>query len=292
MTSSTPQWPRAERLDAEGIVEAIAAKTGRRLRVEGPCPGGQVSAAYVRWPDGHRAVLTWQPDISLADLRAGPLTVIEALRTVGYPAPTTELAVQIGRAVALVQECASDQKIDYLTHRLLDQLLELNGLQVGVLSQRPDARAVQLHLGHDGPGYCLHEPLWRHSRRTAALERWIVAVADAYPDGLTGEDAVHGDFHPGNVLAADGQVTGVVDWDGAGRGDRCPDLVVLRVGVHPKTADPGVVERLDEIIDALPDDVVRPAWAHLSLRMMDWAIRHFAADDVDSWVDLATSRLD
>lgn len=26
--------------------------------VEGHCPGGQVGAAYVRWPDGHRSVLT------------------------------------------------------------------------------------------------------------------------------------------------------------------------------------------------------------------------------------------
>jgi aminoglycoside phosphotransferase (APT) family kinase protein len=96
---------------------------------------------------------------------------------------------------------------------------------------------------------------------------------------------------PGNVLARAGQVTGVVDWDGAGRGDRQLDLVTLRFGVHPKSAEPGLLERIDEILDALPDSVVRPAWAHRR-RMSDWAIRHFTASDVDRWLDLAESRLD
>ena len=44
---------------------------------------------------------------------------------------------------------------------------------------RPDVPPVRLHLRHDGPGYCLHEPLRRHSPRAAALERWVIAVADA-----------------------------------------------------------------------------------------------------------------
>ncbi|MCM3884106.1 phosphotransferase [Frankia sp. R82] len=292
MTSPAPNWPRAERLDAERVAEAIAASTGVRLLMEGPCPGGQVGAAYVRRPDGRRSVLTWRPDTTLAGLRAGPLAVVETLRTAGYPAPAVEMAVQVGAAVALVQERLPGQKIDYLTHRLLDRLLDLNDLQAGALSGRPDVPPVRLHLRHDGPGYCLHEPLRRHSPRAAALERWVIAVADAYPDGLPGQDAVHVDFHPGNVLALAGRVTGVVDWDGAGRGDRRLDLVTLRFGVRPKSTEPGVLERIDEILDALPDSVVRPAWAHLSLRMADWAIRHFAPDEIDRWLDLAESRLD
>ncbi len=50
---------------------------------------------------------------------------------------------------------------------------------------------------------------------------------------------MHGDFHPGNILAVAG-----------------------------------------------------PAWAHISLRMVDWAIRHFPAGQVDSWVELAQQRID
>jgi len=60
------------------MTDAIRASTGVALRIEGPCPGGQVGAAYVAWPDGHRSVLTWRPRIRLADLRDGPLAVTEA----------------------------------------------------------------------------------------------------------------------------------------------------------------------------------------------------------------------
>src|SRR5215813_12004542 len=69
------------------MTAAIQAAAGVALRVEGPCPGGQVGAAYVAWPDGHLSVLTWRPGTRLADLRGGPLAVIEALRPAGYPAP-------------------------------------------------------------------------------------------------------------------------------------------------------------------------------------------------------------
>jgi hypothetical protein len=34
----------------------------------------------VTWPDGHLGVLTGRPGSTLADLRAGPLAVMEALR--------------------------------------------------------------------------------------------------------------------------------------------------------------------------------------------------------------------
>ncbi len=30
----------------------------------------------------------------------------------------------------------------------------------------------------------------------------------------------------------------------------------------------------------------------MSLRMVDWAIRHFTADDVTHWLDVAAARID
>nr|WTA00125.1 hypothetical protein OH820_34790 [Streptomyces sp. NBC_00857] len=61
MNTSAREWGRAERLDADRLADALYAETGVRLVVEGPCPGGQVGAAYVRRPDGHRSVLKWRP---------------------------------------------------------------------------------------------------------------------------------------------------------------------------------------------------------------------------------------
>lgn len=51
------------------------------------------------------------------------------------------------------------------------------------------------------------------------------------------------------------------------------------------------VERLDTLLDALPEAIVRPAWAHMSLRMTDWAIRHFPPSEVTQWLDLAEQRI-
>jgi hypothetical protein len=261
-----------------------------RLTVEGLCPGGQVGAAYVRWPDDHRSVLKWRPHVRLADVQAGPLAVTEALRPAGYPAPATELVTQIGHAVVIVRELLPGAKIDHFDHHALDQALVLNQLQADRLAGRPGIPRVNLHLRDDGPGYCLHEPLRGHSRRSAALESWIAAVAADYADQLAGHDAVHQDFHPGNLLAVDGSISGIVDWDGAARGDRRFDLVTLRFGIHAQRALPGVVRRLDAVLDTFPEDILRPAWAHMSLRMADWAIRHFAPADVERWLDLAEQR--
>jgi Phosphotransferase enzyme family len=287
---ASSRWPRAERLDAQRMTGVIRAETGVALRIEGPCPGGQVGAAYVAWPDGHRSVLTWRPGTRLAELQEGPLAVTGALRPAGYPAPAAELAVQAGDAAALVWEFLPGAPISHLTPALLGQALALNNLQAGQLAGHDTIPAIRLCLTSDGPGYCLHQPLREHSARTRALDRWITATGASHPDHLSGGDAVHCDYQPANLLADRGHITGVIDWDGAGRGDRRFDLVTLRFGVHAITADPAATERLDQLLDDIPTHVLAPMWAHMSLRMTDWAIRHFTPSDVDHWLGLAEQR--
>ena len=289
---SSPRWERTERLDADRVADAVHTQTGVRLIVEGPCPGGQVGAAYVRWPGGRRSVLKWRPHTVLADLLSGPLAVADILRRDGFPAPATELTAQIGHAVAVVQELLPGRKTDQFDHAVLEQALALNEALSGRLLGHTSIPSVELHLQSDGPGYCLHDPLRGHGRRSVALQRWVASVGAAHPQHLPGHDAVHQDFHPGNLLTAEGSITGVVDWDGAARGDRRFDLVTLRFGLHTTPSAAGVVERLDAVLDTVPDQVLRPAWAHMSLRMADWAIRHFSPADVEVWLDLAEQRMD
>ncbi|MFE7465350.1 phosphotransferase [Streptomyces sp. NPDC057499] len=294
MTASPQSWTRAERLDPDRLTAAVYHATGERLTVEGSCSGGQVGAAYVRRADGRLSVLKWRPGARLDELRAGPLAVCEVLHERGYPCPATELALQVDGAVVLVQQLLPGAPPDALDHDGLDRALALNAAQAGLLAGRADIPQVHLHLLEDGPGYCLHEPLRRHSARGAALEERIRSAGAAHPPRLAGDDVVHQDFHHGNLLAVDGAVTGVIDWDGAGRGDHRFDLVTLRFGLHAKDAEgqpQDVVRRLDSLLDALPEDVLRPSWAHMSLRMTDWAIRHFPPEQVERWLELAEQRL-
>lgn len=285
-------WGRVERMDAERVAAQLADEAGVRLIVEGPCSGGEVGAAFVRWPDGRRSVLKWRPGTRLEDLLAGPIAVSEAMRAAGAPVPETQLAVQLGSAIATVQELLPGAPVAQLDSAGLDQALAFNELQAGLLADRHDIPPLELFLLEDGPGFCLHGPLRAHNRRTARLDDWITAVGAEHPGPLRGDDAVHVDFHPGNLLAVDGTITGIIDWDGAGRGDRRLDLVTLRFGIPGNKPDPTVVARLDAALDTFPDDLLRPLWATMSLRMVDWAIRHFTPTAVDYWLDLAESRAD
>jgi aminoglycoside phosphotransferase (APT) family kinase protein len=124
-----------------------------------------------------------------------------------------------------------------------------------------------------------------HDRRTARLLAWAREVG-AERDTADGSDLVHMDYHPGNVLVRDGRISGVVDWDGAGRGDRHLDLVTLRFDLALRA--PHLAPYLDDLLTrAVPGDRLRAYWAHMGLRLVDWAIRHHGAADVDRWLATA-----
>ena len=49
------------------------------------------------------------------------------------------------------------------------------------------------------------------------------------PPAVGRSSILHRDFHPGNVLVANGSVTGVIDWANAGLGEPAADVAVTRV---------------------------------------------------------------
>ena len=265
---------------------------GVPLSVEGACPGGQVGAAYVRWPDGRRGVLTWRPGVTLGQVSNGPLAVPALLRATGYPAPATQLAVQVSDGVAMVQERLPGTVVQQVDTALLDQALALIDRHAGALAGHPEVPALPHYLRDDGPGYCLHGaagPVQPARGPAGTPDR-----GDRRPvpgPARRGRRGARG-LPPREFPGQDGHLTGVVDWDGAGRGDRRLDLVTLRFGLRPDNSTAAARARLDTILDQLPGEVLASAWAHMSLRMTDWAIRHFDPADVPYLrFDLAETRL-
>ncbi|MFG1703543.1 aminoglycoside phosphotransferase family protein [Nonomuraea sp. M3C6] len=236
------------------------------LVYEGPCPGGQVGAAYVRWPDGHRSVLTSGPDVS---------HLLSVARAAGIPAPKYELV----QSRVIVQELLPGTTPRIPTATTVQRMIEINQRCRGLLAGRPDLPALRLYLRADGPGFCLHGSLREYDSRTRYLLDQVEEIGQAFPDTLEGDDLVHTDFHPENVLVdATGTVTGVIDWDGATRGNADFDLFTLRFDL---------AHRAPELHVDVPGTVALVSWAHMSLRMVDWAIRHFTASDVTVWLDIA-----
>lgn len=259
-------FPRVPRLDIDGVLRRLDVP----LTYEGPCPGGQVGAAYVRWPDGHRSVLTHGPDVG---------ALLEVARAAGVPAPRYELV----RPPIVVQELLPGSSPNQPSPRTIESMLDVNRRCRGLLAGRTDLPGMALFLRGDGPGFCLHEPLRTYDSRTRRLLDQVEEVGAALPEQLDGDDLVHTDFHPENVLVDEsGAVTGVIDWDGATRGDADFDLVTLRFDLTHRAPE------LARLLDGLVSEKVAPAcWAHMSLRMVDWAIRHFTAAEVTIWLDVA-----
>jgi Phosphotransferase enzyme family len=63
-------------------------------------------------------------------------------------------------------------------------------------------------------------------------------------------DLVHWDYTTSNILALDGKITGVVDWDGVCNGDRLFDLVTLFYYTRTPSLRDYVVERVGDAVFA------------------------------------------
>jgi Ser/Thr protein kinase RdoA (MazF antagonist) len=284
------QWPRVARLEPASLIESVHAHSDLRLRLVGSLPGGEVGAALVVLPSGDTAVLSMWPG-ALGARAPAVEEILRTLRSRGYPAPAYLAVVDCGPVTAVVQERVEGTPVGAVTTGLVRSLLDLNRLQRDALPVAGGSLA-DLYLDREGPGYCLHEPMRRHDRRTAALLERVHHVARVVPaDAVRGHDAVHGDFHPGNVLVAASsadRVAGVIDWTGARAGDCGLDLVTLAFFLDaagaPARARAAVRERIGT--DVRPAAALAFA-AHLALRQVDWMVRHHGQPEVERWSEVA-----
>jgi hypothetical protein len=205
----------------------------------------------------------------------------------GVPAPRYELMEQLPSGVVIVQELLPGHPPLKPGRRTIESMVEVNHACRTLLAERHDLSAPSLYLRADGPGFCLHEPLARYDGRTRLLLDAIEEIGVAAPEHLPGEDLVHFDFHPGNILVhSSGTVTGVVDWDAATRSNGDFDLITLRfyLARHAPDLSRWVGGLLRGLVS---DDVAQASWAHLSLRQIDWSIRHHSPADTSAWLHIA-----
>jgi Ser/Thr protein kinase RdoA (MazF antagonist) len=226
--------------------------------------------------------------------------LLDIARDAGIPAPRYELVTRLPDRIAVVQERLPGEPPSLVDLALIEHLVTIAGRGAGLLRGRPDVPAAELFLLRSGPGFCLHESLVQYDDRTRRLLDVVRRIGAASPHRMAGDDLVHMDLHPGNVLVdRTGAVTGVVDWDGVARGDLRFALVTLRfdlavpgVDGQDRSARSAAARWLDNRIDDLIEPAtLRAYWAHMGLRQVDWAIRHHGPDDVDRWLTVAASRL-
>ncbi|WP_026162543.1 hypothetical protein [Kribbella catacumbae] len=106
MSSQSNIPPPVPRLDAARIVEELNRQHGISLELLGAAPGGEVGAAFVRWPDGHEGVLTRAADApaGAGEHLRSTTAMLALVKTRGIPVPRYELVVQVDDLYAVVQE--------------------------------------------------------------------------------------------------------------------------------------------------------------------------------------------
>jgi len=274
------------KLDAQQLLREVNDATGAGLEFLGQAAAGEVGAAFVRWPDGRDGVLT-RGFGSAADLRR-TAEVLDAARQDCLPVPRYDLLAELPGSVGVVQERLPGQAPQTVDRALLESMIALTDQ----FADRGGSLPVpSMYLLESGPGFCLHESLQVYDDRTRKLLDRVHEIGRAEPGGMAGDDLVHLDFHTGNVLTDAGRITGIVDWDGIGRGDRRFALVTLRFDAHVRLPGADLTWFDDLLQTRLAPAVLRLYWAHMTLRLVDWSIRHHTPADTTRWLDFAEPRL-
>jgi len=257
-------------------------------------PDGEAShATLVADPVGNRSVLKWWQMVggesdSLEHIeRVVPL--VQRLRDRGYPAPRHLLMATADSLLFVLQELLPGRPPVPLLPVHVDQLVGLNRLQEE--EREPGDGAawgafMRRTLVTGADGYCLHDPLRRHSPAGAALLDRVVAIGEATdPAALPVAGIAHFDFHHLNVLAEGDRITGIVDCEGARAGDPCFDLVTLLYC----SAEGGLADdhqlRLWQLLRDRRDAVTLRAYlAHMSLRLSSWSAVHHDDATTARWL--------
>ncbi len=288
-----PELARVPVLDASALVAAFASATGEELTVVGLAAAGQVGAAFVRRADGSESVLSRGGDAAALRLAARAL---ELARSAGLPVPRYENVVTTTGGTVLLQERLPGRPPTRVDDGLLASMLGLADRLTGLLAGASWLPVPDLFLIRSGPGFCIHHSLAGWDDRTRRLLGWVHEVGRDSGSTAPGDDLVHLDFHPENVLVDDtGRITGIIDWDAAGRGDARLALVTLafdlgwgiRSDHRYAHLSPAVVEQLDDRIAATEPTRRRVFWAHMSLRQVDWAIRHHPPEVVEHYLEFS-----
>ncbi len=247
--------------------------------LEGRAPGGEVGAYFARAANGERFVFKWS-NMS-ADLAYYVRVVerIDLLRRTQYPIPEYLDPFPVPGGVIVLQKAVDGMWSDDVGHNLVDSVLSLSDLQAHRTSETTSwSDYIRGTLLEGADGYCVHESLRAHSDRTRQLLDWVEAVGKSVAT-LPSRDIVHLDFHHRNMLRVDGRLSAVIDWEGCAWGDRAFDLVTFSFGLSEAITETGVEQRIwnqaEEIASA---DSLRAYVAHMSLRRVDWTIRHHPED--------------
>jgi hypothetical protein len=283
-------------IDADTAASILSDVTGKPFRHVGQLSGGETGAHEFIGPDDQPIVVKWETTSDGRIFRGEAVALSERLRCqAGWPVPT-ESAVDSDQIRFIIQEFMPGAPPTTIDHRLVEQLLDLHSRRLGLAEPHDPIRwpmNLITTLAVGGNGYCRHESFRRYDTRTRSLIERIEAFGGSLNvEDFVGQDVVHWDFHPGNLLVDAGGLSAVVDTDFAIVGDAAFDLVMLALTSLSLTCEPGVRSRLFAgAFDQLDEVRAQAYLGHLFVRLIDWPIRRDSPGEVEFWLARADELL-
>lgn len=255
----------------------------------------QEGAWFARAPDGAPVILKWSPGEAMGRRYQSLVPALGELRSRGVPVPAYPHVLTVDGWTLTAQEQLPGASRDNPPPGLVDQVFRAVAAQEGILTdlptpdQRPWGEAIVTTLTDGVEGWAQHLPLGTGGPRSAALlERILALGAEADPGWFPTTGLVHLDLHTDNVLIDDcGDLSGVIDWEGACHGD--PRFDMVRFAFDLDGHDQPIWEQVEET--GIEERVLRSYVAVHSLRCTSWQLR-FHPEDVPRQLARAERVLD
>jgi hypothetical protein len=239
-----------------------------------------------------RGVLKWVSDPTRGARLHEIAATTTQLRTSGYPAPRYFVVGCVSTVCYTIQEMLPGRPLQRVPLGLVPRLVQFNELQRGhaLPGPRDWPRPIVAPVLYGGAGFCLLDPLRTYSSATATLLMTVQAIVrQHYAASYATDDVVHIDFNPTNILVHNGTISGIIDWQDPQAGDCTFDLVTL---LFYSWNTPAVRDQLwQHILTRISPQVLGVYLAHMSLRQVDWSIRHHGSQAVSQWLRVAQASL-
>jgi hypothetical protein len=217
----------------------------------------------------------------------------------GYPVPDVVWHGRLNECWFLVvQKRLPGQPLDSLGSATLEDLLALIERQAGL---GPVIGAWDVSWWVSVVLFEGWESCWDIAQDVApqTTRRLRQFIGPAWGHRLPAADIVHHDLNLSNVLARDGVITGVVDWDDAGTGSRATDLASLlfewhrlRLEHHAETAPGGGQKIAGRIAAIVGDDGLRCTITYAAIDGLAWYARRADAGALETWRQVTEAVLD
>jgi fructosamine-3-kinase len=277
--------------------ETVLAMINRRhalaLRIDGPAPGDTRAAWRVTDPAGRAMLMKWSAGSEFHAASAAALTA--RLRASGYPVREFTCWGTEGSISYTVRPWVEGRVLGGELRRYGGEVLSLIERHAGA-APNPGAGLRESLIASVLEGFtdwCVLDSMRNDPRAAAVLARVQEIARSSRDVAMRTGDAVHFDFHHGNILIDDAGIASVIDWEGCRAGDRAFDLATLLYYSYP---DPVLRDALWERAGEIAShEAMALFMAHMIVRQTEWSIRletPAAADRYLKLDDLILSDLD